>query len=100
MQAIHPVPMDDLIDREQTANFAGFCRALHDATRRNPGPVAEIRRLEGIAQAHFSRLALDAVGTKAAILQIARTFSQQQLKELRRTAPLSRETGDVIVKNI
>jgi hypothetical protein len=100
LQAAGRLARADLVDHNETAGFQHFCQALHAASRGNVAVVSQIAHLKDIAETHFNRLTEDAVGTKGAILQVARSFTPKQLTELRRTVGPSKEAGEVIIQTI
>lgn len=95
----HPT-LDDLVDFQQSAEFREFCHDVRAALDGDMALTSQLLRLGEEANAHFEQMRVDASGTAEAIKEMAQSFSIDQLAELRRRETLSKETGDIIVRNI
>lgn len=92
--------LDDLVDYQQSAEFREFCHGVQAALDGDVTLMSQLLRLGEEANAHFERMRVDASGTAEAIKEMAQSFTTGQLAELRRRDTLSKETGEIIVRNI
>jgi hypothetical protein len=100
LQASGPHVRDDFIDSQQTGEFREFVRDVRSAVEGHAGLRARVEHLANLANEHFRQMQQDAFGVAEAIRETAESFQPSQLAELRRPGPISKETGDVIVRNI
>ncbi len=100
LQADGPQVRDELIDSQQTAEFRSFVRDVHAAVGGHTELRSQLLKLATMANEHFRQMRADAFGVADAIRETAHSFLPSQLSELRRSGPISKETGEVIVRNI
>ena len=99
LQASGEHTLADFIDSQQTDGFREFCRHVRAAVRGDAELMPQLVDLGKMADAHLKQMRDDASGFSEAIRQIAQSFSPGQLAELRGGGALSKETGDLIIRN-
>ena len=100
LQASGEHTLADFIDSQQTDGFREFCRHVRAAVRGDAELMPQLVDLGKMADAHLKQMRDDASGFADAIRQIAQSFSPDQLADLRGGGALSKETGDLIIRNI
>lgn len=90
-----------LIDHDQTRGFRMYCDHLLAAKLGDVYLRDQILRLGREADAQMARVLSDAINIPVAIDEIAKTFTEAELKIIRRTdLPLSEELASKVIKHV
>jgi hypothetical protein len=90
-----------LIDHDQTRGFRMYCDRLLAAKLGDVYLRDQILRLGRAADAQMARVLADAINIPVAIDEIAKTFTEAELKLIRRTdLPLSEQLASKVIKYI
>ncbi len=89
-----------LIDEDQTRGFAEYCRHLCAAQRGNVSLQHQLLELGREATAHMARMRADAMSMPAVFDEIAKTYTEAELRVLRKRSGYTEPLVDKLVKNI
>jgi hypothetical protein len=89
-----------LIDHDQTRGFRMYCDRLLAAKLGDVYLRDQILRLGRAADAQMARMLADAINIPMAIDEIAKTFSDAELKMIRTDLPLSEQVTSKVIKYV
>lgn len=89
-----------LVDVPRTKEFGIFCRSLARAHSGNTPLASRLHELGTEARAHMARVEADARGFASSSVEVARTFSQEERRQILTPGPLSPELHQKLVRQV
>ena len=89
-----------MIDANQTRSFNEFCKDLDKATIGNELFREHISKLGEVANSHMDRILSDASKLEPRLLEVEKSFSEEDIQSIRKGQPFTEELCEKFVANI
>lgn len=89
-----------LIDEQQTQEFPEFCQHLVTVQQGNLSIQRQLLEHGRTAAANINRIQADAASLSNTITEIAKDFTDTEIRVLRKGSPLTKEMADKFIRNV